>query len=227
MANSQFGALVTEGGLGCTWRTNSQTNRLTPWHNDPVTDPQSEIIYLRDDDSGACWTPTPQTIRENDAYRARHGQGYTVFEHNSHAIGQELTVFVPLNDNGSGDPVKVCRLRLRNDSSRRRRLTVIYFAEWVLGSSREDQLPHIQTSCDHDSGAVCARQSWNGSQTNQLAFAASVPRASSYSADRTSILGRNRSTANPATLERGRLDNRTGAGLDPAAPMSARIWICK
>ncbi len=225
MANSQFGALVTESGLGCTWRTNSQTNRLTPWHNDPVTDPQSEIIYLRDDDSGACWTPTPQTIRENDAYRARHGQGYTVFEHNSHAIGQELTVFVPLNDNGSGDPVKVCRLRLRNDSSRRRRLTVLYFAEWVLGSSREDQLPHIQTTYDHDSGAICARQSWNGSQTNQLAFAASTPRATSHSADRTSILGRNRSTTNPAALERARLDNRTGAGLDPAAALQLEITL--
>ncbi len=225
MANAQFGALVTEAGLGCTWRTNSQTNRLTPWHNDPVTDPQSEIIYLRDDDSGACWTPTPQTIRENDAYRARHGQGYTVFEHNSHAIGQELTVFVPLNDDGSGDPVKVCRLRLRNDSSRRRRLTVLYFAEWVLGSSREDQLPHIQTSYDQDSGAICARQSWNGSQTNQLAFAASSPRATSHSADRTSILGRNRSTNSPATLERARLDNRTGAGLDPAAALQLEITL--
>ena len=36
-----------------TWRGNSQTNRLTPWHNDPVSDPQSEVIYLRDDESGA------------------------------------------------------------------------------------------------------------------------------------------------------------------------------
>ena len=43
-------------------------------------------------------------IRERDAYRARHGQGYTVFEHNSHAIAQELTVFVPVTENGGGDP---------------------------------------------------------------------------------------------------------------------------
>ena len=170
MANANFGTLVTESGLGFTWRGNSQTNRLTPWHNDPVTDPQSEVIYLRDNDSGACWTPTPRPIRENDAYRARHGQGYTVFEHNSHAIGQELTVFVPLNDDGTGDPVKVCRLRLRNDSSRRRRLTALYFAEWVLGTNREDQQPHIQTIYDQESGALFARQSWNGSsdQSNRI-----------------------------------------------------------
>ena len=89
MANANFGAMVGESGLGFTWSGNSQANRLTPWHNDPVSDPQSEVIYLRDDDTGAVWTPTALPIREKDAYRARHGQGYTVFEHNSHAIGQE------------------------------------------------------------------------------------------------------------------------------------------
>ena len=226
MANANFGTLVSESGLGFTWRGNSQTNRLTPWHNDPVTDPQSEVIYLRDDDSGACWTPTPQTIRENDAYRARHGQGYTVFEHNSHAIGQELTVFVPLNDDGTGDPVKVCRLRLRNDSSRRRRLTVLYFAEWVLGANREDQQPHIQTAL-RPGIRRCVRAVSPGTavQPNQVAFAAASPRATSYSGDRTPILGRNRSVSRPAALERTRLDNRTGAGLDPAAALQLEVSL--
>ncbi len=227
LANSNFGALVSESGLGFTWHGNSQANRLTPWHNDPVTDPQSELIYLRDDESGACWTPTPRTIRENDAYRAIHGQGYTVFEHNSHAIGQELTVFVPLKDDGTGDPVKVCRLRLRNDSSRRRRLTVLYFAEWVLGSTREDQQPHVQTNFDQASGAIFAHQSWRGSDVNQVAFAACNPPATSYSGDRTAVLGRNRSVSTPISLERSRLDNRTGAGLDPAAALQLEVSLEK
>ena len=225
MANANFGTLVTESGLGFTWRGNSQTNRLTPWHNDPVTDPQSEVIYLRDDESGACWTPTPHTIRENDAYRARHGQGYTVFEHNSHSIGQELTLFVPLNDDGTGDPVKVYRLRLRNDSSRRRRLTVLHFVEWVLGANREDQQPHVQTVYDQESGAIFARQSWNGSQPNRIAFTAASPRATSYCGDRTQILGRNRSASQPVCLERARLDNRTGAGLDPAGALQLEVTL--
>ena len=59
MASRDFGTMVTESGLGCTWSGNSQMNRLTPWHNDPVSDPQSEAIYLRDEESGAVWTPTP------------------------------------------------------------------------------------------------------------------------------------------------------------------------
>jgi cyclic beta-1,2-glucan synthetase len=225
MASRDFGTIVTESGFGCTWRGNSQMNRLTPWHNDPVSDPQSEAIYLRDEESGAVWTPTPLPIRENDAYRARHGQGYTVFEHNSHALGQELTVFVPLSEDGSGDPVKVCRLRLRNDSGRQRRLTVAYFAEWVLGSVREDQQAHVRTSFDGPSGAILASQFWNGNHAGYPAFAAASPRATSYSGDRTMFLGRNNTAPKPAAMERMRLDNRTGVGLDPGAALQLSVTI--
>jgi cyclic beta-1,2-glucan synthetase len=225
MASRDFGTIVTESGLGCTWSGNSQMNRLTPWHNDPVSDPQSEAIYLRDEQSGAVWTPTPLPIRENDAYRARHGQGYTVFEHNSHAIGQELTVFVPVAEDGTSDPVKVCRLRLRNDSGRQRRLTVAYFAEWVLGSVREDQQVHVRTAYDQPSGAILASQFWNGNHAGYPAFAAASPRATSYSGDRTLFLGRNNPAPKPAAMERTRLDNRAGAGLDPAAALQLSVTI--
>jgi cyclic beta-1,2-glucan synthetase len=219
MANSKFGALVSESGLGFTWCGNSQSNRLTPWHNDTVSDPQSEAIFLRDDESGAIWSPTPSPIRENDAYRARHGQGYTVFEHNSHAIRQELTVFVPIAENGEGDPIKICRLRLVNESGRARRLTATYFAEWVLGSVREDLQSHVQTFRDEPCGAIFARQYWSGAYSGHVAFAAASPHAASWSGDRTQFLGRNGSISHPAALDRTRLDNRTGAGVDPAAAL--------
>ena len=39
LANENFGCLVTESGLGHTWAGNSQLNRLTPWSNNPVSDP--------------------------------------------------------------------------------------------------------------------------------------------------------------------------------------------
>jgi cyclic beta-1,2-glucan synthetase len=225
IANANFGTMVSESGLGFTWSVNSQTNRLTPWHNDPVSDPQSEVIYMRDDESGAVWTPAALPRREKDAYRARHGQGYTVLEHNSHAIGVELTVFVPVGENGSGDPVKVCRLRLRNDSSRKRRLTITSFAEWTLGSNREDQQLHIQSSRDEESGALLARQYWNGSSRGHWAFAASNPKASSWSCDRAQFLGRDGSRSNPAALDRVRLDNRAGTGADPCAAQQIGVIL--
>ncbi|HTA47754.1 MAG TPA: glucoamylase family protein [Bryobacteraceae bacterium] len=225
IANANFGTLVTESGLGFTWFGNSQANRLTPWNNDPVSDPQSEVIYLRDDDIGAVWTPTPLPRRENDAYRARHGQGYTVFEHNSHAIDQELTVFVPTSENGNGDAVKICRLRLRNDSSRPRRITVTWFNDWVLGSNREDLQLHVRPSRDEASGAILARQYWSGAWRGEFAFAASSPKANSWSADRVQVLGRGGSTSNPSALQHVRLDNRAGAGVDPCAALQINLRL--
>jgi cyclic beta-1,2-glucan synthetase len=225
MASARFGAMVTESGLGFTWFGNSQSNRLTQWYNDPVSDPQAEIIYLRDEESGAIWTPTALPAREKDAYRARHGAGYTIFEHNSHAIGQELAVFVPIAGDGVGDPVKVSRLKLRNESSHTRRLTVTWFVEWVLGSNREDQQLHVQSSRDEESGALLARQYWSSAYPGQWAFAASSPRASSWSADRTQFFGRNMSRALPAGLEKTRLDNRAVTGADPGAALQVSVTL--
>jgi cyclic beta-1,2-glucan synthetase len=225
IANANFGTLTGESGLGFTWSGNSQANRLTPWHNDPVSDPQSEVIYLRDDDTGAVWTPVALPRREKDAYRARHGQGYTVFEHNSHAIGLELTVFVPVSEDGAGDPVKVCRMRLRNDSSHRRRLMVTWFAEWTLGSNREGQQLHVQSSRDEETGALLARQYWNGSSRGHWAFAASNPKASSWTCDRGPFFGRDGSRSNPEALGRVRLDNRAGGVADPCAAQQIGITL--
>ena len=81
IANPSFGFLVTERGCGYTWAGNSQTNRLTPWSNDPVSDPPGEVVYLRDEATGEVWTPTAAAARGPDGQRlyAHHGQGYTRF----------------------------------------------------------------------------------------------------------------------------------------------------
>ncbi|MBK7260073.1 MAG: glycosyl transferase [Ignavibacteriae bacterium] len=224
MANPGFGTLVSETGSGFTWQGNSQSNRLTQWSNDPVTDPASEAIYVRDEETGAYWTPCARPIREPGAYRARHGAGYSVFEHNSHGIEQELTVFVPVDDDG-GEPVKLQRLVLRNDSARTRRLSVTYYVEWTLGDFRESSQMHVVTGWDGEANAILAYNHYHPDSADQVAFAAISLGADSYSADRTHFLGRNRSVENPAAMERVGLSRRTGAGLDPCAAVQAMIRL--
>ncbi len=157
MANRKFGALISESGAECVWGRNSQNDRLTPWFNDPICDPPGTAIYIRDDEIGAVWSATPKPIREKDAYRARHGQGYTTFEHNSHAIEQRLLSFVPVDDAG-GKPVRLQRLRLRNNSSRRRKLTVTAYATLVLGSDPEETGMHVVTKWDLQSQSLVCPQ---------------------------------------------------------------------
>jgi len=224
IANPTFGTLISETGSGFTWYGNSQRNRLTQWSNDPVMDPPSEALFIRDEETGVYWTPTPSPIREETAYRARHGAGYTVFEHNSHGIEQELTVFVPVDENG-GEPIKLQKLRLRNDSSRRRRLSVTYYVEWTLGENRESSEMHVVTYWDDEVQALIARNRYHPEYGDRVAFAAINPPAESYTGDRTSFVGRNRSMGNPAAMERTRLSRRTGAGFDPCAALQVTVEL--
>ncbi len=224
IANASFGTLVTEAGLGCTWCENSQNNRLTAWSNDPVTNQPSEAIYLRDEDTGTFWTPTPLPIRELDPYRIRHGQGYSVFEHNSHGIEQELTVFVPMYEEG-GEPIRIQRLRLRNSSSRRRRLTVMAYYEITQGTDHEETQMHVVTNWDNASSSLLARNSYQSHFKDRVTFAAINPVAISYSGDRRLFLGRNRSLSSPVALQHKFLSRRSGAGLDPCLALQTAIEL--
>ncbi len=199
IANPSFGFIVSESGSGFTWSLNSHENQLTPWSNDHVVDTPGEAIYLRDENTGEVWSPTALPIRDESArYVARHGQGYTRFQHGSHGITHELLQFVPPED-----PIKISRLVLQNTSGRTRRLTVTAYAEWVLGSSRSASAPYIITELDPASGALLARSAWAGEFGGRIAFADLGGRQNSYTGDRTEFIGRNGAAERPAALERG------------------------
>jgi cellobiose phosphorylase len=222
LANPDFGAIVNEAGQGNAWHLNSQLNRLTPWHNDPVAADSSSAVYVRDEDTGVFWCPSAAPIRESTPYRVYHGQGYTRIEHNSHGIVHDLVTFVPLDQDG-GKPARVQRLELRNQTLRKRRLTVTFYTEWVLGSDREETQLHVISNWDPVSSALLARNAYNSEYAGQIAFAAARPAASTYTADRAEFLGRNGMAADPAALRRRFLSGRTGAALDPCAALQVRI----
>src|SRR5674536_230124 len=72
-----------------TWAENAHEFRLTPWSNDSVTDACGEAFYLRDEESGRFWSPTPLPAGSDRPYTSRHGFGYSVFEHTEDAVTSE------------------------------------------------------------------------------------------------------------------------------------------
>jgi cyclic beta-1,2-glucan glucanotransferase len=217
---SDFGFQVTETGAGYTWSVNSRENRLTPWSNDAVCDPPGEVVYLRDEDTGSVWSATPLPIRGREPYVIRHGQGYSVFEHTSHGISQELLLFVPLDS-----PVKISLLRLRNRSDRKRRLTVTLYNDLVLGVQRTTSAPYVITTIDQPNSTIYASNPFNNEFAGRIAFVATNERVSSATCDRKEFIGRNGTLTLPAALRRVNLAGRDGAGLDPCAALQTTIEL--
>ena len=217
IANPRFGTVVSESGAAYTWFENAHEFRLTPWHNDPVTDPGGELIYLRDEDSGRFWCATPQSARatQPSRCRVRHGFGYSVFEQRSDGLRSSLTVYVALDRN-----LKFMRLQLNNESGRPRRISATAYVEWVLGDTRARTAPHIVTERSADSGALLARNAFGGDFAEWVAFLdidETHHAAASFTCDRAEFIGRHRSTAEPAAMTRASLSGRRGATLDPCA----------
>jgi len=217
---TDFGFQVSESGGGYTWSVNSRENRLTPWSNDAVSDPPGEIVYLRDEDTGTVWSATPLPIREREPFAIRHGQGYSVFEHTSHGLSQELLLFTPLDS-----PVKITLLRLRNRANRRRRLTITLYNELVLGVLRATSAPYVITEIDIDASTIFARNPFNNEFAERVAFTATNERLSSATCDRKEFIGRNGTLERPAALRRTMLAGRDGAGLDPCAALQVTIEL--
>jgi cellobiose phosphorylase len=130
LANPNFGCIVSERGAGYTWSRNSQANRLTPWSNDPISDPHGEAFYLKDTATGDYWSPLPGPCAARSAFVVRHGFGRTRFSSRVADISQTVEFLVPPEDS-----IKLVSIRLKNDSAIAKNLVFASFQRLLLCSS--------------------------------------------------------------------------------------------
>jgi cellobiose phosphorylase len=211
IANPQFGTVVSESGGSYTWAENSHEFRLTPWYNDPVTDASGEALYVRDEETGHFWSPSPLPARGQNPYVARHGFGYSMFEYAEDGIVTELSIYV-----ATDAPVKFVRLKMANRSGRKRELSVTGYWEFVLGELRDRSLMHVVTELDPVCGALFARNAYSPEFADRVVFVGCSETIRTVTGDRTEFFGRNGTPANPAAMRRVRLSGRVGAGLTRA-----------
>lgn len=215
-----FGFQVSESGAGFTWAVNSRENRLTPWSNDFVSDAPGEVIYIRDDETGGVWTPTPLPLRDNNPYVVRHGQGYTTFEHTAFGFTHELKLFVPKED-----PVKIFHLKIKNISGKNRKISLFGYVEWVLGNYREKFAPHVFTEIHPDKNLILSKNSYNIEFAQQWSFWSCSENVKTFTCDRKEFIGRNGSALNPEGLRRQGMSSRSGMGLDPCGVLQIELTL--
>ena len=214
----EFGFMVSEAGSQCTWAMNSGENRLTPWSNDPVSDPTGEALYLRDEETGEVWTPTPLPSGANKPYRTTHGAGYTIFEHNSHGLRHSLTLFA-----SPEDPVKIIHLKIENTLPHPRRITATQYIEWVLGTSRAENMPYLIPEYDSNLECLLMSNPYNPEFSERTAFLIASKEIHGLTADRIEFIGRGGSMASPIALSRLGLEARISPGEDPCAVLQLHL----
>jgi len=223
MSNPSFGTIVTASGSAHTWSENSRENRLTSFANDPIVDPTAEALFIRDDDSGDAWSPTPGPMArtpDSGQFVIHHSAGVTQFSRMTRGIRHELAVFVD-----GEDPVKFSLLSLTNQGESTRTLSLFAYNDWVLGPPRDSQTGQIISSYDAAAGTIMARNAYSDEFAHRVAFAHASETPHAVTADRQSFLGRNGSLGRPAALRHESLEPRFGAGLDPCAALQLKIVL--
>jgi cyclic beta-1,2-glucan synthetase len=220
IASPHFGCMVSEAGVGCTWALNSHENRVTTWNNDPVSDGSGEAIYVRDDETGEFWSPTPLPVRTPEPYVIRHGHGHVTFEHETHGIAHKLSWFI-----SPSDPVRICKLELHNTSPDARKLSVTQFVEWVIGDSRSKAQQVVVTWFDAENDMLTAHNHLNLDFPGRCAFLACNRPLSSWTASRSEFVGRNGHPSDPAAMHAKDLGGASGRYHDNCGALQTKVEL--
>ncbi len=217
IANPYFGMVMTESGGAYTWCENAQSYRLTPWYNDWIRDASGEAFYIRDEESGRFWSPTPLPARGD----ALHDAAW-VWVH-------DLRIFGGWNQRGDehvcgdGCAGEVCGA----EAAKQLRASAAGVDHGVFGTGAGRA---AAGKCDargygngcQDGGAF-ARNSYGGEFAQRIAFLECSEALRTVTGDRTEFLGRNGGPGRPACMSRTRLSGRVGANFDPCAAMQVMI----
>jgi cellobiose phosphorylase len=222
IANPNFGTIVSENGPSYTWCENAHEFRLTPWNNDPVTDSSGEAFYIRDEETGHFWSPTPLPCQGIGAYASRHGFGYSVFEHSESGIRSELWIYVATDAS-----IKFSVLKVKNESGRIRKLSITGYVELVLGDLSSKSSMHVITKVDQSSAAIFAQKPYSSEFANRIVFFQTDSTTRSLTGDRNEFIGRNCSLRNPDAMTRSHLSGKTGAALDPCAAIQVPFELAE
>lgn len=217
LGNEEFFGLISNTGGGYAFYRDARLRRLTRYrYNNIPLDSNGRYFYLRDAESGEFWSPSWQPVRRSlDAYRCRHGLGYTVIESSFGGIEVELTFLVP-----PGESAEVHRVRVRNRSGRQRRLQLITFLEFCLWDAAEDDRNFQRNlsigEVEVEDGTIYHKTEYR-ERRNHFSYYHSATRPESFDSDRESFVGPYGSLERPRAVVEGAGANSIASGWSPCA----------
>ena len=230
LSNGRYVSVVTNAGGGA---STCRGLAVTRQREDPVCDPGSQYLYLRDVRSGAVWSATYLPVRrEPDDYRSTFLADKTVIQQRAEQIDTRLEIAVSPEDD-----VEVRWLSLTNRSEHVREIEITSYVEVVL-SPPGDDLAHpvfgklfLETECRPETASLlCGRRKRSADEPGAwaihvLSMEGRPQSAVEWETDRARFIGRGRGTEDPVALDGRPLSGTTGATLDPILSLRQRVRL--
>jgi len=235
ISNGRYGLTISQAGGGFSWLDHSEYNRLNRWHQDLVQDNWGKYLYFKDLDSGEIWSPTWLPARtELDKYQCAHGFGYTRFTAEYKGIHSILTIFVPTDQS-----LEIWDIKVESRSGKKRRIELITYLEWCLGSSadhhREFHKTFIETKFDKErNSALATKRLWDINVPGRgywnkpypyIGFLTCNKPFSNFEFDKDTFIGQFGNLQKPAVVEKGGMRQQQGSFYDAIAGTSVLLSV--
>ena len=222
IAQPNFGTVVADSGSAYSWSLDSYDNRITAWTNDTQQYKSSEIVYLRDEETGEVWNPTPFPVETNQPFLVKYGFGYASYESVYSGIQQKFTTFVSLEDT-----VKISLLSLKNNSSKDKVISLYYYLEPSVGILRDHNRDYLSFAYDETSRALFFENEFRNQMPGRTAFASfgGTEGEVGWTTDKREFMGRFGSYESPSALRKEKLSNSILQGSENCVVISLKITI--
>jgi len=237
LGSPAYGAIISNNAGGYSFVKSGAAGRLIRYRFNEQDRP-GRYIYMRDDeDSGDYWSASWQPVgKPLDKYKSicRHGTGYTRIEADYKEIQSQVDYYVPHKTEHSSGDYEVWRLKITNNGSKARKISVFGFAEFTCESFYEQDQVNLQytqfitrtyfkdkfilqTINENCLNAV------NESRVETRFFGMAGAKVISYCGDRAKFLGNYRDYGNPVSVENGKLDGTLNYNMNPCGALHTTV----
>ncbi|MBQ6331654.1 MAG: glycosyl transferase [Clostridia bacterium] len=223
LGNDGFFSLISNTCGGYSFYKDAKLRRITRFrYNNVPHDEGGRCFYICDGET--VWSPAFLPAKTAlDAYRCRHGLGYSVFEGKKNGVAASLTVTVPMHTD-----MEVQKLVLKNESGVEKMLTVYGVTEWCLWNAVDDSTNFQRNwnigEVEIEGGTVYHKTEYRERRNHYAFYSVNAP-IDGFDTDRDTFLGRFRGWSEPQAVENRTSFMSVAAGWAPIAALRLSVTL--
>lgn len=212
---NEFFSIISNTCGGYSFYKDAKLLRLTRYrYNDVPGDVNGKYFFIKDGDT--IWNPGWQPSKtELDSYECRHGIGYSRFTSSKNNVQAQVLTFVPLADN-----CEISSLKLTNNSSSAKTLSLFSYVEWCLWNA-DDDMKNFQRNLSIGEveviGSTIYHKTEYRERRNHYAVYSVNSEIDGFDTSRDDFLGAYRGADAPLAVENGACTGSIASGWSPIA----------